>query len=100
MKVFLAGASGAIGRPLVRQLIEQGHDVVGMTRSNAALIRELGAEPVQADAFDADAVRSAVEAARPDVVVNELTDLARPLNPRKYDEWLAGTNRLRREGTR
>src|SRR6476469_3517862 len=100
MKVFLAGASGAIGRPLIRQLRERGHEVVGMTRSNAGVIEALGARPVLADAFDADAVRAAVEAAQPDVVVNELTDLARPLNPRKYNQWLAGTNRLRREGTR
>jgi nucleoside-diphosphate-sugar epimerase len=100
VKIFIAGASGAIGRPLVRQLIDAGHSVVGMTRSNAAAIEGLGAEPVVADAFDAEAVRAAVERARPDVVVNELTDLGRPLNPRKYAEWLAGTNRLRREGTR
>lgn len=100
MKVFLAGASGAIGRPLVRQLVERGHDVVGMTRSNAEAIEAMGARAVVADAFDADAVLSAVAAAQPDVVVNELTDLARPLNPRKFDDWLAGTNRLRREGTK
>ena len=100
MRVFLAGASGAIGRPLVRQLIERGHEVVGMTRLNADAIEALGAQAVVADAFDADAVRSAVDAAQPDVVVNELTDLAKPLNPRKYAEWLAGTNRLRREGTK
>jgi nucleoside-diphosphate-sugar epimerase len=100
MKIFIAGASGAIGRPLIRQLRERDHEVVGMTRSNAAAIEQLGAEAVVADAFDADAVRSAVAASEPDVVVNELTDLGRPLNPRKYQEWLAGTNRLRREGTR
>jgi 2-alkyl-3-oxoalkanoate reductase len=100
VKVFIAGASGAIGRPLVRQLCARGHDVVGMTRSNANAVQALGAQAVVADAFDADAVRAAVAQARPDVVVNELTDLARPLNPRKYDDWLAGTNRLRREGTR
>jgi nucleoside-diphosphate-sugar epimerase len=100
MKTFIAGASGAIGRPLTRQLRERGHDVVGMTRSNADVIEQLGAQAAVADAFDGDAVCAAVEAARPDVVVNELTDLARPLNPRKYNEWLAGTNRLRREGTR
>jgi nucleoside-diphosphate-sugar epimerase len=100
MKVFIAGASGAIGRPLMRQLIERGHEVTGMTRSNAEAIEALGAKAAIADAFDADAVRAAVEGANPDVVVNELTDLGRPLNPRKYDEWLEGTNRLRREGTR
>src|SRR3954454_15707368 len=100
MKVFIAGASGAIGRPLVRQLVERGHEVVGMTRSNAERIEALGAQAVVADALDGPAVHAAVEAARPDVVVNELTDLARPLDPRKYAEWLAGTNRLRREGTK
>ena len=100
MKVFIAGASGAIGQPLMRQLIERGHEVVGMTRSNAGAIETVGAEVAIADAFDADGVRVAIEAAKPDVVVNELTDLGRPLNPRKYDEWLAGTNRLRREGTK
>lgn len=100
MRVFLAGASGAIGRPLVKQLVESGHEVVGMTRANGDRVAALGAQPAVADAFDAAAVRAAVEAARPEVVVNELTDLARPLNPRRYSEWLEGTNRLRREGTR
>src|SRR4051794_2290262 len=100
MKVFIAGASGAIGRPLAKQLLQKGHEVVGMTRSRPEVLRELGAAPVVADAFDAAAVRGAVEQAAPDVVVNELTDLNHPLNPRKYDEWLAGTNRLRREGTK
>ena len=102
MKVFIAGASGAIGRPLVRRLREAGHDVVGMTRSEerAAALRAQGAEAVVGDALDAVAVRQGVAEARPDAVVNELTDLARPLNPRKYGEWLEGTNRLRREGTR
>ena len=100
MKVFIAGASGAVGRPLVGQLIAAGHSVVGMTRSNANAVTATGAEAVIADAFDADAVKRAVETAAPDVVVNELTDLGKPLNPRKYNEWLAGTNRLRREGTK
>jgi nucleoside-diphosphate-sugar epimerase len=71
-----------------------------MTRTNAAAVEALGAEAAVADAFDAAAVRAAVERAAPDVVVNELTDLGRPLNPRKYQERLEGTNRLRREGTR
>jgi nucleoside-diphosphate-sugar epimerase len=102
MRVFIAGATGAIGRPLVAQLCEAGHDVVGMTRSEerAEALRAAGAEAVIADALGADAVRRAVEAAHPDVVVNELTDLDRPLNPRKYADWLEGTNRLRTEGTR
>jgi nucleoside-diphosphate-sugar epimerase len=102
MRVFVAGATGAIGRPLVAQLREAGHEVVGMTRSEerAQALRAAGAEAVIADALDADAVRDAVQGAHPDVVVNELTDLDRPLNPRKYAEWLEGTNRLRTEGTR
>ena len=102
MKVFVAGASGAIGRPLVKKLREAGHEVVGMTRSeeHAEALRAAGAEAVIADALNAAAVRKAVEETRPDVVVNELTDLGRPLNPRRYAEWLEGTNRLRREGTR
>jgi nucleoside-diphosphate-sugar epimerase len=84
----------------VRQLCEAGHDVVGMTRSNVDTICDCGGEAAVADAFDAAAVRRAVEEARPDVVVNELTDLSAPLNPRKYAEWLESTNRLRREGTK
>ena len=102
MKVFIAGASGAIGRPLVAQLCERGHQVVGMTRSEerAVGICDAGAEAAIADALDPGGVRAAVEACRPDVVVNELTDLDRPLNPRRYAEWLEGTNRLRTEGTR
>jgi nucleoside-diphosphate-sugar epimerase len=102
MKVFVAGATGAIGRPLVRRLREAGHEVTGMTRSaeRAAALRDLGADAAVADALDAGAVGQAVEAARPEVVINELTDLDHPLNPRKYAEWLESTNRLRREGTR
>lgn len=101
MRVFVAGATGAIGRPLVRQLREADHEVVGMTRSEerAALLRQLGAGAAVADALDPDAVRRAVEQAQPEVVVNELTDLDHPLNPRKYAQWLEGTNRLRREAT-
>jgi nucleoside-diphosphate-sugar epimerase len=71
-----------------------------MVRRDPERVEKLGAEAAIADALDADAVRRAVEQARPEVVVNELTDLDRPLNPRKYAEWLEGTNRLRTEGTR
>jgi nucleoside-diphosphate-sugar epimerase len=102
VRIFVAGATGAIGRPLLRQLREAGHEVVGMTRSEerAAQLRELGAEPAIADVLDGEAVRRVVDQAHPDVVVNQVTDLSRPLNPRKYEQWLESTNRLRREGTR
>jgi nucleoside-diphosphate-sugar epimerase len=77
VRVFLAGATGAIGRPLVPKLIEAGHEVVGTTRSEerATELRSRGAEAAIVDALDADALREAVAAARPDVVVNQLTDL-------------------------
>jgi nucleoside-diphosphate-sugar epimerase len=71
-----------------------------MTRSRPDTLTGLGAEPAVADALNADEVRDAVERARPDVVINELTDLDRPLNPRRYAEWLETTNRLRRDGTK
>ena len=101
MRVFIAGATGAIGRPLVRRLLAAGHDVTGTTRTQAraAALRAAGAEAVVLDALDASALRNAVLAARPEVVVNELTDLSAPMNPRSYGAWLATTQRLRREGT-
>lgn len=101
MRVFVAGATGAIGRPLLARLAAAGHVVTAMTRSpdRAAALREQGHEAVVADAFDAPAVRAAVLAARPEVVVHQLTALSAPLNPRRYGEWIAGTNRLRREAT-
>lgn len=77
MRIFVAGASGVIGRPLVRLLVEAGHEVAGMTRSpeKAQLLRDLGAEPVVCDVYDAAGLRSAVTAFAPDVVIDELTDL-------------------------
>ncbi len=110
MRVFLAGASGVIGRSLTGLLIEAGHGVIGMTRSvqRAEEIRSRGAEAVVCDALEAVvcdaleavAVRSAVVTARPEAVIHELTDLPARIEPRKYKTQLAGTNRLRREGTR
>ena len=78
MRIFIAGASGAVGQPLVRQLTEAGHEVIGMTRTpaKAARLQELGAQPVVADALDRDAVIAAVTQARPDVVVHQLTAIA------------------------
>jgi nucleoside-diphosphate-sugar epimerase len=83
-------------------LTERGHEVVGTTRSHkrAPSLRELGADPVICDALDASAVHEAVRKAQPEVIVNQLTALAAPLNPRRYREWLEPTNRLRSQGTR
>jgi len=101
MKVFVAGAAGAIGAQLVPQLVERGHDVVGMTRSQSKhrLVARLGARPVIADALDREAVGRAVAEAEPEVVVHELTALSGKLNMRRIDRYLALTNRLRTEGT-
>jgi nucleoside-diphosphate-sugar epimerase len=100
MKVFVAGASGAIGRQLVPRLVAAGHEVYGMTRSESkrALVSELGAMPVVADALDPDQVAEAVARARPDVIVDQLTSLAE-VNPRRMGRDFALTNRLRTEGT-
>lgn len=97
MKVFVAGAMGAVGRPLTAQLVAAGHEVVGTTRSpaKADAIRAAGAQPVVLDAFDRDAVRSAIAAAQPEVVVHQLTDL--PASPDPKAMAASATNRLRRE---
>ncbi len=100
MKVFVAGASGALGRPLVRQLLDVGHEVTGMTRreERAAEIRDAGAEGVVCDVFDADALSKAVAAAAPQAVVHALTALPPRFKPKS--DYLAATNRVRTEGTR
>ena len=101
MKVFVAGASGVIGRPLVRQLAGAGHEVTGMTSGEAgrATIEEAGAAAIVCDALDAEAVRRAIGSTRPEVVVNELTKLPRDYDTRKLDEEFYGpTNRIRTEG--
>lgn len=101
MKVLLAGASGAIGRPLTARLLEAGHELVATTttEARAAALRAAGAEAVVLDGLDAAALRDAVARAEPEVIVNQLTALSAPLNPRRYDRWLAQTNRLRTEAT-
>lgn len=101
MKVFVAGATGALGKQLLPMLVEDGHDVVGMTRSEGkrTMLRDLGAQPVVVDALDADAVQRAVEAAEPDVIVHQLTAIPPAINMRRFDRAFAPTNRLRTEGT-
>jgi 2-alkyl-3-oxoalkanoate reductase len=101
VRVFVAGASGAIGRPLVPKLIAAGHEVTGMTRSEARAeeIRGAGAEAAVVDVFDADALQTALSEAAPEVVIHQLTALPERMNFRKKDLY-AGTNRVRTEGTR
>jgi nucleoside-diphosphate-sugar epimerase len=101
VRVFLAGATGAIGRPLVPMLIAAGHEVTGMTRSpaNAQRLRAAGAEATVADALDAQATREAVLAARPDALVHQLTAIPWRLDARKIVRDFALTDRLRTEGT-
>jgi nucleoside-diphosphate-sugar epimerase len=101
MKVFVAGATGALGRQLVPRLVANGHHVIGMTRTETKrdLLRRLGAEPVVADALDADAVGRAVGEAEPDVIVDQLTAIPPAINMRRFDREFALTNRLRTEGT-
>jgi nucleoside-diphosphate-sugar epimerase len=100
MKVFVAGATGAIGRLLVPMLVDAGHEVHGMTRSTGKqqLLRDVGAQPVVADALDADQVAEAVARAQPDVIVHELTAIG-PMDLRHFDSAFATTNRLRTQGT-
>ena len=100
MRVFLAGASGAIGRRLVPMLVEAGHEVTGMTRSetSAEQIRGAGATAVVCDAFDRPALERVIREAAPEVLVNQLTALPAEYDIRKID--YGPTNRLRTEGTR
>jgi nucleoside-diphosphate-sugar epimerase len=102
VRVFLAGATGVIGRRLLPMLLEAGHEVTGMTRSerNVDALRNAGATPVVCDVYDADELRQAVAAAAPEAVLHELTDLPANLHPRKMDEQTAGNDRIRTEGTR
>jgi nucleoside-diphosphate-sugar epimerase len=101
MKIFVAGATGALGKQLVPQLVERGHEVVGMTRSasKAALIEEQGAKAAVADGLDPEAVAQAVAAAEPEVIIHQMTALAGNLDLRNIDRAFAQTNRLRTEGT-
>jgi nucleoside-diphosphate-sugar epimerase len=102
MRVFLAGASGAIGRRLVPLLARAGHYVVGTTRSaeKAERLRSLGAEPVVVDVFDAAKLTAVVLAARPDAIIHQLTDLPLARGTPRYEEGLERNACLRIEGTR
>ena len=106
MKVFVAGATGALGRELVPRLVARGHEVVGMTRTplKQDLVRSLGARPVVADALDADAVAQVVASAEPEVIVHQLTALSGKMSIREArhpdrSPMARMTNRLRTEGT-
>ena len=101
MRVFVAGASGAIGARLVPRLIDRGHEVTGTFRSaeKQARVRSLGAEAIMLDLLDAPAVRKAVLDAKPEAIIHEATALANGGFSRKLDKTFAQTNRLRTDGT-
>ena len=100
MKVFVAGATGAIGTQLLPRLVGKGHDVVGMTRSESKQdqVRALGATPVVADALDPGRVAELLATVEPDVIVHQLTAISTP-DPRHFVRDFALTNRLRTEAT-
>lgn len=99
MKIFVAGATGAIGLPLVRALTTHGHEVVGMTRAGGSVdrLKEAGAKAVFVDAFDPKAVRNAIDTASPDVVIDQLTWL--PANPAEIIKSLPNDTRLKQLGS-
>src|SRR5260370_23324715 len=101
MRVFVTGATGALGRHLVPALVAEGHEVTATTRSpsKAGRLREVGAEPVVVDGLDREAVIAAVRAAAPEVIVHEMTALAGMRSFRNPDKLFAATNELRTRGT-
>ncbi len=101
MRIFLAGATGAVGRRLLPILVQAGHEVVGTTRDRQRVraLEAAGAEGVVVDGLDRDAVMAAVTEAKPDVVIHQLTALSGRANLRRFDQYFAQTNRLRTEGT-
>jgi 2-alkyl-3-oxoalkanoate reductase len=101
MRVFLAGAAGAVGRRLVPQLVAAGHDVTATTTSPAKVdvLRALGATPVVVDGLDAVAVGEAVARAQPDAIVHQMTALSGGTDLRRFDRAFGKTNELRTKGT-
>jgi nucleoside-diphosphate-sugar epimerase len=101
MRVFVTGATGAVGRYLVPALVAEGHEVTATTRTpgKVARLREAGAEPVVVDGLDREAVIAAVRAAEPEVIVHEMTALADMRSLRNPDQVFAATNELRTRGT-
>lgn len=101
LRIFLAGASGAIGRRLIPQLLGAGHQVTATTRqaAKAEELRALGVDAVVVDVFDADGLRAAAMAARPEIVIHQLTDLPAGLDPSRMAEAIARNARIRIEGT-
>ena len=102
MKIFVAGATGVIGRRLVPLLVEDGHDVVGMSRSEerARNLEDYGARGVVADVFDSERLRKLVADEKPEIVIHELTDIPHELEPGHTIEQFAANRRIRIEGTR
>jgi nucleoside-diphosphate-sugar epimerase len=102
MRIMVMGATGAVGQRLLPTLIDEGHEVVAVTRtpSKADALRAAGALPVVCDALDREAVLGAVQGAEPEVVVHQMTALAGGMDPRHFERTFAQTNRLRTEGTR
>ena len=101
MRIFVAGATGAVGRRLVPRLLERGHSVVGTTRTadKARALEALGAEAVVVDGLDAAGIGEAVARAEPDAIVHQMTALAGKPDLRRFDKWFAATNALRTRGT-
>jgi 2-alkyl-3-oxoalkanoate reductase len=101
MRVFIAGATGAIGRRLVQRLVAKGHSVIGLTHSpeRASFIDSLGAEPAIADGLDPTAIKQVVDAAKPQIIVHEMTELSGTSDLRKFDRAFAQSNQLRTKGT-
>lgn len=101
MRIFIAGATGAIGQRLIPQLVARGHELTATTRSAAKceLLRRLGAAPVIMDGLDGASVGEAVARAEPDAIIHQMTALAGGADLRHFDRWFSGTNQLRTLGT-